>query len=147
MRFSALALAAVLPALPAFADTIRTEAEGSVTEVMDRLESAVSDAGVTEFARVDHGAGAAGVGMELADSQLLIFGNPMLGTPVMQEDITAGLVLPLKMLVYADANGQVWVAYREVEDVLGDFDVDEGLEVIGKIEGALANFSSAAASD
>jgi uncharacterized protein (DUF302 family) len=84
----------------AWAEMVVKDASGTVTETMDRLEEAVTGAGATVFARVDHAAGAASVDMELQDAQLLIFGNPMLGTPVMQQDIRAGLVLLLHVLVY-----------------------------------------------
>lgn len=126
------------------ADMIVKDASGSVAEVMDRLEAAVTNAGATVFARVDHGAGAAGVDMELADAQLLIFGNPMLGTPVMQQDIRAGLVLPLHVLVY-DADGTTQISYEDIDAMFGDLDVDLEAEVFGRIEGALGNLTTAAA--
>ena len=126
------------------ADMIVKDASGSVAEVMDRLEAAVTNAGATVFARVDHGAGAAGVDMELADAQLLIFGNPMLGTPVMQQDIRAGLVLPLHVLVY-DADGTTQISYEDIDTMFGDLDVDLEAEVFGRIEGALGNLTTAAA--
>ena len=121
-------LAATAFAAPAMAETETMQATGTVAEVMDRLEAAVTEAGATVFARVDHGAGAEQVGMTLADSQLLIFGNPQLGTPVMQEDPLAGLYLPLKILAYDDGSGQVFVAYEEPEETFDDLAVDEWVE-------------------
>lgn len=140
-------LAAATLAAPAIADTETMQATGTVAEVMDRLEAAVTEAGATVFARVDHGAGAEEAGMTLADSQLLIFGNPQLGTPVMQEDPLAGLYLPLKMLVYDDGSGQVFVAYEEPEETFDDLQVDDDLEAIEKMEDALAKFAKAAAGE
>ena len=137
-------LAACLVATPALADFERIEAEGSVDDAFARLETAVEGAGATIFATVDHGQGAVDVGLELGASKLLIFGNPQLGTPVMQEDMLAGLALPLKMLVYSDGE-QTWVAYEEVEEMFDDLDVDDDLEALGKMEGALENFATAAA--
>lgn len=134
-------------AVPALADPERRAVDGTVTEAMDRLEAAVTGAGATVFARVDHGAGAAQAGLPLGASQLLIFGNPQLGTPIMQDDPLAGLVLPLKMLVYADEGGQVWVAWRPVGDVVETFEVSDHLAVLGRIDGALENFAGAAAGD
>lgn len=142
-----LIAAICMTATPILADYQRSEAQGSVDEAMARLEAAVETAGANVFAKVDHGAGAASVDMDLPDSQLLIFGNPMLGTPVMQGDMMSGLHLPLKMLVYADGDGQTWVAYEEVEDTFDDLDVDDDLEVFEKMEGALANFAQAAAGE
>jgi len=139
-----VALVACLVATPALADFERMEAEGSVDDAFARLETAVEGAGATIFATIDHGQGAVDAGMELGASRLLIFGNPQLGTPVMQEDMLAGLVLPLKMLVYSDGE-QTWVAYEEVEETIDDLDVDDDLEVLDKMESALETFAKAAA--
>ncbi|WP_432255747.1 DUF302 domain-containing protein [Limimaricola sp. AA108-03] len=140
-------LTAATLAAPATAETETMQATGTVAEVMDRLEAAVTEAGATVFARVDHGAGAEEAGMTLADSQLLIFGNPQLGTPVMQEDPLAGLYLPLKMLAYDDGSGQVFVAYEEPEETFDDLQVDDDLEAIEKMEDALEKFAKAAAGE
>jgi len=137
-------VAAMMLATPALADVERMEAQGSVDEAFARLQDAVEEAGATVFATVDHGAGASDAGMDLGASKLLIFGNSQLGMPVMQEDMTAGLVLPLKMLVYDD-DGQTYVAYEEVEETFDDFDVDDDLEVFERMEDALENFATAAA--
>ncbi|KKL48344.1 hypothetical protein LCGC14_2326450 [marine sediment metagenome] len=144
MKLASVALAAIIAAGPALADIERQKASGSVADAMERLEAAVEKAGATVFAKVDHGAGAEKAGLDLADSQLLIFGNPDLGTPVMQQDILAGLYLPLKVLVYGDGEGQTWVAYEEVEESFDDLDVDDDAEVIGKMEAAMEKFSKAA---
>ncbi|MGR3551420.1 DUF302 domain-containing protein [Pseudooceanicola sp.] len=135
----------MLTATPALADFEKMEVNGTVDAAMSRLQSAVEDAGATVFARVDHAKGASDVGMELPASQLLIFGNPKLGTPVMQEDMRAGLALPLRMLIHQDAEGQVWVTYEEVEDMFDDLDVDDDSEAVEKMEGALEKFAKAAA--
>lgn len=141
-----LIAAAVLAvtATGAWADMITKEAMGTVAETMDRLEAAVTNAGATVFARVDHGAGAASVEMELADAQLLIFGNPRLGTPVMQQDMRAGLILPLHVLVYDDA-GTTIIAYEDIDGMFAGIDIDRDAEVFARIEGALTNLTNAAA--
>jgi uncharacterized protein (DUF302 family) len=81
-------------------------------ETMDRLEAAVKAKGLTVFARIDHAAGAAAVGLPLPPTELLIFGNARGGTPLMQADQAIGIDLPLKALVYEDANGNVSLAYN-----------------------------------
>jgi uncharacterized protein (DUF302 family) len=134
-------------AAPALADIERIEAEGDVMTVMNRLETAVATAGATVFAKVDHGAGAESVDMPIGDSQLLIFGSPALGTPAMQADPLAGLYLPLKILVYADEDGQTWVAYEEVEETFDDLNFDDDAEYIEKMEVALEGFAQNAASE
>jgi uncharacterized protein (DUF302 family) len=75
-------------------------------ETMDRLEAEVRAMGMTVFARVDHAAGAASVGLQLGATELLIFGNATAGTPLMQADQAIGIDLPLKALVYQDAAGK-----------------------------------------
>lgn len=140
-----LIVAATLCASTAIADVEKTRAEGDVATVMGRLESAVLGAGATIFARVDHGGGAESVGMDLVDSELLIFGNPKLGTPAMQDDILADLYLPLKILVYADADGQTWIAWEEPEETFDDLDIDGDAEYLDVMEDALEKFAEAAA--
>lgn len=144
-----LIAAAALAALPGLAhadmDLERIQAEGSVAETMDRLEAAVTGAGATVFARVDHAGGADDVGMDLPDAELLIFGNPQLGTPAMQADISAGLVLPLRVLVH-DADGQTWIVYEEVEEMFEDLDIDDDAEFVEKKEDALETLTAKAAS-
>jgi uncharacterized protein (DUF302 family) len=82
-------------------------------ETMDRLEAEIKSNGMTVFARIDHAAGAASVGLPLRPTELLIFGNAKAGTPLMQADQATGIDLPLKALVYQDAAGKVWLAYYD----------------------------------
>ena len=81
-------------------------------ETMDRFETEVKAKGLTVFARVDHAAGAAAVGMLLRPTEVLIFGNATGGTPLMEANQSAGIDLPLKALVYQDAAGMVWLSYN-----------------------------------
>jgi uncharacterized protein (DUF302 family) len=74
-------------------------------ETMRRLIEAVQARGLTVFARIDHAAAAREVGLELADEQVLVFGNPKAGTALMQDDPRIGIELPLRMLVWAGADG------------------------------------------
>ena len=102
MKAIALAAGVVMAAMPALAqDLVAKVSPHDVPTTMDRLESAVEAAGAEVFARVDHAAGAEKAEMELRPTQLLIFGNPKLGTPAMQDAQTAGLDLPMRVLVYA----------------------------------------------
>jgi uncharacterized protein (DUF302 family) len=82
-------------------------------ETADRLATEITVKGMTIFARVDHAAGAAEVGMPLRPTEVFIFGNAKGGTPLMQAEQTIGIDLPLKALVYADADGKVWLAYND----------------------------------
>jgi len=82
-------------------------------ETMDRLEAALKVGGATIFARIDHAAGAGSAGMELRPTEVIVFGNPQGGTPLMQAEQTIGIDLPLKALVWQDAAGAVWLSYNE----------------------------------
>jgi len=126
------------------ASLVRVEATGSVAEAADRLAAVVEEAGARVVARIAHSAGAAMVDMELADAELVVFGNPRIGTPVMQEDIRAGLVLPLKVLVYNDA-GQTVFLYEDPAAMLSGYDVPADLGAVGTMTGALGNFTAMAA--
>lgn len=149
MRNFVAAIALSIAALPALAsddDIVKVKASGDVATTMDALEAAVTGAGATVFARVDHGGGAAKVGMELAPAQLLVFGNPKLGTPALQDDILAGLYLPLRVLVYEDAEGQVWLAYEDPGEMLENLEGhSEDAPYLGKMRGALGKLTGKAA--
>jgi uncharacterized protein (DUF302 family) len=80
---------------------------------MDRLESEITARGMTVFARIDHTAGAAQVGLPLRPTELLIFGSAKAGTPLMQSNQEIGIDLPLKALVWEDAAGKTWLTYND----------------------------------
>ncbi len=126
-------------------DIIKVNTNKSVQEALDALEAAVGNAGATVFARVDHAAGAEKVGLTIPANQVLIFGNPALGTPAMQIDPRAGLFLPLKVQAYEDEVGQVWLAYEDPKETMDELDEVEKSPVIEKMRGALAKLTSVAA--
>ena len=82
-------------------------------DTMNRLEAAVKAKGMTVFARIDHAAGASAVGLSLNPTDVLIFGNAMGGTPLMQSVQTIGIDLPLKALVWQDTSGDTWLSYND----------------------------------
>jgi uncharacterized protein (DUF302 family) len=92
--------------------TMRPSAFGP-TETLERLTAAVTARGMTVMARIDHAAAAAEVGMKLAPTEVIIFGNPRAGTPLMQAAPTMGIDLPLKVLVWRDGDGKTWLAYND----------------------------------
>ncbi len=99
---------------------------------------------MTIFKRVSHSDGAAKAGLQLRPTELLIFGNPKVGTPLMQCEQTTALDLPQKALAYVDVKGQVWLAYNDPKYIAARHDVKNCEQVINKISKALANFSRAA---
>jgi len=82
-------------------------------ETMNRFEAEVRARGMTVFARIDHAAGAADVGLSLQPTELLIFGNARTGTPLMQSAQTIGIDLPLKALVWQDSTGNTWLSWND----------------------------------
>lgn len=82
-------------------------------DTMNRFEEAAKKNGLNIFVRVDHAAGAAKVGKTLRPTEVLVFGHPKGGTPLMECAQTAGIDMPLKALVWEDAQGQVWLGYND----------------------------------
>lgn len=109
----AVVIAAVLLPLVAHAQEglVIKPSEYSVSETINRLEAHAVEKGLTVFARVDHGKAAKEAGLSLRDSQVLIFGSPKLGTPLMEDTSTIALDLPLKVLAWQDKFGKVQVTY------------------------------------
>ena len=112
-------LVAVLLALAAPARAadglVEVRSAHSVKDTADRLETAAKARNLVIFLRVDHAAGAQKVGRTLRPTELVVFGNPQGGTPLMECAQSAGIDLPLKALVWQDASGQVWLGYNEPE--------------------------------
>jgi len=94
---------------------ISKESKYSVAETLDRVDALLRSKGIKIFARVDHSGEAEKVGLKMPPTQLLIFGNPKGGTPVMLAAPTAAIDLPLKALAWQDADGKVWLSYNDPE--------------------------------
>ncbi len=97
---------------------VRIASHHAVGETMDRIEALLKQRGINVFARIDFGADAARAGLTMRPEQLLIFGNPKAGTPLMQAEPAAGLDLPLKALVWQDADARTWIAYNDPQYVV-----------------------------
>jgi uncharacterized protein (DUF302 family) len=112
---------------------------------MNRLETAVKAKGMTVFARIDHAAGAAAVGLSLRPTEVLIFGNAKGGTPLMQSVQTIGIDLPLKALVWQDAAGATWLSYNDPDWLARRHGLGgEAETATGVMTGALAALANAA---
>jgi uncharacterized protein (DUF302 family) len=131
-------------ALPGAAEILTKTSPHPVTETMDRLEAAVTDAGATVFARVDHAEGAASIDAELRPTQLLIFGNPRIGTPAMQDAQTAGLDLPLRVLVFEAADGTTTLAWHAPSVLAETHGLPGDAQYLKMMTGALDKLTSAA---
>jgi uncharacterized protein (DUF302 family) len=92
---------------------ISVSSEHSARDTVERLIAALGKRNLTVFARVDHAAGAATVGLPLRPTEVVMFGNPKGGTALMQDQQTAGIDLPLKMLIWEAADGEVYLTYND----------------------------------
>ncbi len=145
---SAAAMAAALSAaIPAAAEVQRREAEGDFITVLQRLETTVATAGAQIVARVDHAAGAQSQGVTIPAEVLVIFGSPALGTPAIQDDPLAGLFLPMRVLVYQDNEGKVWLAYQEPATMFQDLGIDDDAGYLAEMTTVLDRFVTEAAGD
>ncbi len=148
--FALFALIAVaLPMQAAANDAFIIKASAhSVQETMDRLEAIVQEKEFVVIARVDHAAAAASVEMDLAPNQVLVFGKPALGTPLMAKNPLIGIDLPIKVVVYEDADGKVWLAYAKPEVLIVERYGIEGEEArIEMMNKGLGGMTDAATSD
>ncbi len=130
---------------PAMAEILRTQSARPVAQTVDRLVKAISARDLRIFARIDHGAGAKKAGMKLRPMVLVLFGNPKIGTPLLQASPTMGLDLPLKILVWEDKQGRVWVGYTPPRSMARQRGIPPDHPTIKRIEIALGMFAAKAA--
>ncbi|MBL0714495.1 MAG: DUF302 domain-containing protein, partial [Desulfosarcina sp.] len=111
-----LLLAAIVwfMAVPAYADSglVNVQSTHTVAQTADRLETLLKEKGLRIFIRINHAAGAQKAGITLRPTELLIFGSPKVGAPLMARQQSIGIDLPQKMLIWEDAAGQVWLTYN-----------------------------------
>ena len=114
-------------------------------ETIDRLETEISERGMKVFARIDHAAGAAEIGLTLRPTELIIFGNARGGTPLMQPNQTVGIDLPLKALVWQDAAGKTLISYNEPSWIAQRHGVANAEAVVSKMTDLLGAITATAA--
>lgn len=139
-------LVGVLFSVSAFSDEdiIKVKSFQSVENTANRFEAVLKDKGMTIFIRINHAAGAKSVGETLRPTELVIFGNPKIGTKLMQCNQHIAIDLPLKALIYEDKAGQVWLSYKNPQHMARRHKIESCGEIIKKIESALAKFAKAA---
>lgn len=123
---------------------ISVKSSHDVKTTADRLESILEQKGMTVFIRINHAQGAQKVGKKLRPTELIIFGNPKVGTPLMQCAQSAAIDLPQKALIWQDEQGRVWLSYNDPDYLVERHDIAGCAEVVKKIKGALGNFAKAA---
>ena len=123
---------------------IKIKSAHSVEKTILLLETALKKKGMTIFKRINHTAAAEKVGLQLRPTQLLIFGNPKVDTPLMLCSQTAAIDLPQKALAYEDESGQVWLVYNDPAYMAKRHNTQGCEQAIQKVSNALANFTKAA---
>ena len=136
-------LVAVAPARAADPLIVR-ESPHPVSETLDRLKTILEKKGITVFTRIDHAAGAKSAGLDLKPTQVLIFGNPKLGTPLMQSNRHIGVDLPMKAVAWEDDDGKVWLGYTSPGALKARYGIEGKDAVFDKMTGALDKFTAAA---
>jgi uncharacterized protein (DUF302 family) len=116
----------------------------SVARTLDRLEAAIREKGIAVVARVDHAAAAKKADLALRPTELLIFGNPKLGTPLMQSRQNAGIDLPLKVLAWEDEKGKVWLGYYPPQDLAARHGIHDREAVLKKMSEVLEGLTAQA---
>ena len=124
---------------------IDVKSMSGVTETGDKLEQILKEKGMTVFNRVKHSEAAKAVGIELADAELIIFGNPKVGSALMKCQLSVAIDLPLKALIWNDKDDQTWISYNDPRYLQKRHDLSNCEGVIVKIEKALAGITKAAA--
>ncbi|MCP4746923.1 MAG: DUF302 domain-containing protein [Desulfobacteraceae bacterium] len=116
-----------------------------VKETGDRLECLLKDKGMTIFNRVKHSEAAKKAGVQLRETELIIFGNPKAGSPLMKCAQSVAIDLPQKALIWKNSEGQTWISYNEPKYLQKRHNVSGCEELILKIEKILADIAKAAA--
>lgn len=133
------------PALAADVPGMITKASPhSASDTLDRLEDVLEANGVAVALRWDHAARAADVDIDLGPTELLLFGNPALGSHMFTSAQTAGIDLPMKALAWTDDEGRTWLAYNDPEWIAERHGIDDRSEIIEKMGNALDSLSDAA---
>ncbi|PKH06040.1 DUF302 domain-containing protein [Moritella sp. Urea-trap-13] len=122
---------------------ISFESNYSVQETADRFESILKDKGLTLFARIDHQKNAADVNLELRATEVIIFGNPKVGTPLMLCAQNVAIDLPQKVLISEDSENRVWLSYNNPEYIKARHNIQGCDKVINKISTVLSKLSIA----
>jgi uncharacterized protein (DUF302 family) len=107
------------------------------------LNAAIERRGLTVFARIDHAAGAASVGMDIPPEEVFIFGNPQAGTPLMQADPKAGYELPLRILLWQEGD-RVMIGYRDPRELAGEYALADRGAILDRLAGLLADLAAEA---
>ena len=145
MRMIIAAIAFAATVTPSLAQDITVrESKFSVKETLDRLAVELDKRGMKVASRVDHAAGARAVGMEMPPTEVMMFGNPKLGTPLMLSAPAIGIELPMKMMAWQDKAGKVWIGYVAPNVLKARYRINDRDEQFKTMTGALDALAKAA---
>lgn len=139
-----LILFTVLP-LMAAEGLINVQSDFNVKETTERLENILNEKGMTIFNQINHSDAAQKVGVELRETRLIIFGNPKVGSPLMQCQQSVAVDLPQKAIIWEDDKSKVWISYNDPRYLGKRHNIIGCDEVISKVEKALSGITKAAA--
>ena len=141
-----ISLIALVPVMSTAAENgiVNKKSHFSVKVTLDRLENALRKKGITIVTRWSHHAGAKKAGIPLRPTELLIFGNPKLGSHFFTSQQTAGIDLPMKALAWKDEKGQVWLTYNDPTYIANRHGIDNRPAIVKKMTGALNKLSNVA---
>ena len=139
-----LSVAMSLGVVHADAGLVSVKSAHDVATTADKLETVLKSKGMNVFGRVNHAAGAEKAGLSLRPTEVVIFGNRKVGTPLMNCAQSVAIDLPQKALIWEDDAGQVWLAYNDPAYLAERHKIEGCDEVLKKVTGALANFAAAA---
>lgn len=123
---------------------VKTESPYSVKETADRFENIAKSKGLTVFTRIDHKKNASGVNLALRPTEVIIFGNPKVGTLLMQCAQDVAIDLPQKVLISEDANNKVWLAYNDPKYLMKRHAINNCDAIIEKVSTVLSGLANAA---
>ena len=132
-----------MPLLAMAGDIVKKPSAHSVKETMDKFEALVKSKGMDVFTRVNHQKNAQGADLKMNESEVLIFGTPKGGTVLMNQDIAVSLDLPLRVAVYKDKDGKVWLSYHNPQSLKASYTLEGAAKVMDKVESALDKLSDA----
>ena len=146
MRYSAILtlLLGFVLAMPAYAaeGMISIKSDHGVKATADKLVRELQSKGVTIFERINHAAGAKKVGIEMRPMELVIFGNPKAGTPLIMCQRTVAIDLPQKALIWEDSQGQTWLGYNDQAYLALRHGMQDCLQPLERMSKALRNFAN-----
>lgn len=123
---------------------IKKQSPHSVSKTIDRLQTALESKGITIVVRWKHSEKAAAAGIEMRPTELLVFGNPKLGSHLMTSQQSVGIDLPMKALAWEDADGQVWLAYNDPAYLAKRHGITDRPEIVAKMTKALNGMTNKA---